>query len=106
MACRKQTKSDAPAAKKLDATQAKNWGLVTEIADNPLTRAQAVASEIAGKGPNAIRAAKRLIDFAESGAPRGEVLLRESAEQVALLGKPEQLEVVAAQMQKRAPVFK
>ena len=90
----------------IDATQAENWGLVTEIADDPVTRAQALAGEFAGKGPNAIRAAKRLIDFAESGAPRGEVLLRESAEQVALLGQPEQLEVVAAQMQKRAPVFK
>lgn len=90
----------------IDARQAENWGLVTEISDDPLARAQALATEIAGKGPKAIRAAKRLIDFAESGAPRGEVLLRESAEQVALLGKPEQMEVVAAQMQKRAPVFK
>ena len=33
-------------------------------------------------------------------------LLRESAEQVKLIGKPEQMEVIAAQMQKRAPVFK
>lgn len=90
----------------IQAAQAEAWGLVTEISDDPLARAQALATEIAGKGPNAIRAAKRLIDFAESGASRAEVLLRESAEQVELLGKAEQMEVVAAQMQKRAPVFK
>ena len=88
------------------AAQAENWGLVTEITEDPLARAQALAAEIAGRGPNAIRAAKRLIDFAESGASRSDVLLRESAEQVELLGKAEQMEVVAAQMQKRAPVFK
>jgi hypothetical protein len=34
------------------------------------------------------------------------VLLRESEEQAALIGKPEQMEVVMANMQKRAPVFK
>jgi len=47
-----------------------------------------------------------MIDYAESGASQAEVLLRESAEQVKLIGKPEQMEVIAAQMQKRAPVFK
>jgi enoyl-CoA hydratase/carnithine racemase len=79
---------------------------VTQLADDPLKAAQDLAAEIALKGPNATRAAKRLIAFAESGAPREEVLLRESAEQVALIGKPEQMEVIAAQMQKRKPVFK
>ena len=54
----------------------------------------------------AIRAAKRLIAYAESGANAAEVLLRESEEQAALIGKPEQMEVVMANMQKRPPVFK
>ena len=93
-------------AQPVDAAQAERWGLVTQLSDDPLQTAHNLAAKIALKGPNAIRAAKRLIAFAESGAPRGEVLLRESAEQVELIGKPEQMEVIAAQMQKRAPVFK
>ena len=90
----------------IEAAQAANWGLVTEVCDDPLARAQALAAEIAGKGPKAIRAAKRLIEYAESGAAEADVLLRESAEQAELIGKPEQMEVVMANMQKRAPDFK
>ncbi|PJE30236.1 enoyl-CoA hydratase, partial [Pseudooceanicola lipolyticus] len=63
------------------------------------------AEEIAGRSPSAIRAAKRLIEVAEA-APRDAVLLAESREQAALIGKPDQMEVIAAQMQGRAPVFK
>ncbi|TNJ48567.1 crotonase/enoyl-CoA hydratase family protein [Phaeobacter sp. B1627] len=87
------------------AEQAALWGLVTEIHDAPLARAEALALEIASKGPRAIRAAKRLISYAESGASEAEVLLRESAEQAELIGKPEQTEVVMANMQNRRPVF-
>lgn len=88
----------------VDAAQALAWGLVTERADDPLAAAMDLAREIAGKSPSAIRAAKRLINFAESAAPT-EVLLAESREQAGLMGKPDQMEVVAATMQKRAPVF-
>jgi enoyl-CoA hydratase/carnithine racemase len=93
-------------ASPITAAQAETWGLVTSVCDDPLTAAQAMAQDLASKGPNAMRAAKRMIDYAESGASQAEVLLRESAEQVQLIGKPEQMEVIAAQMQKRAPVFK
>jgi enoyl-CoA hydratase/carnithine racemase len=93
-------------AQPVDAAQAERWGLVTQVVENPLEVAQALAEDIAGRGPNAIKAAKRMIEFAESGASQSEVLLRESSEQVALIGKPEQMEVIAAQMQKRKPVFK
>ncbi len=88
------------------AEQALAWGMVTSVSEDSLADARALAAEIANKGPNAMRAAKRMIDFAESGASQSEVLLRESSEQVALIGKPEQMEVIAAQMQKRAPVFR
>ena len=36
------------------AEQAEGWGLVTEIAEDPLARAQAIASDIAGKSPSAV----------------------------------------------------
>lgn len=92
-------------ARSVGVEQAERWGLVTEIADDPLAVALSLAEEIAGRSPSAIRAAKRLIDVAEA-APRDEVLLAESSEQAALIGKPDQMEVIAAQMQGRAPVFK
>lgn len=92
-------------ARTFDGTQAADWGIVTQLADDPLAEALALAGEIAGKSPSAIRAAKRLIDVAEA-EDRATVLQTESAEQVELIGKPDQMEVIAAQMQKREPVFK
>ncbi|TDK49667.1 crotonase/enoyl-CoA hydratase family protein [Antarcticimicrobium luteum] len=91
-------------ATSIPAAQAEAWGLVTEIAGDPLARALELAAQIAGQSPAAIRAAKRLIAVAES-AGREEVLLAESREQVGVLGKPEQMEVVMAQMQGRKPEF-
>ncbi|WP_428928419.1 crotonase/enoyl-CoA hydratase family protein [Marinibacterium sp. SX1] len=92
-------------AQPVGAEQAERWGLVTRLAEDPLAEAQALARQIAGQSPSAIRAAKRLIGQAEQDS-RPEVLLAESREQVGLIGKPDQVEVVTAQMQKRAPVFK
>lgn len=92
-------------AKPVSATKASEWGLVTELSDDPLAAARALAEELSSKSPSAIRAAKRLIGLAESGASEAEVLLAESREQTDLIGKPDQMEVIAANMQKRAPVF-
>lgn len=89
----------------IDAAQGARWGLVSEIADDPPAAAFALAREIAGKSPKAIRAAKALINCAERDAP-DDVLLAESRLQAGLLGQPEQMEVVAAQFGKRTPVFK
>jgi enoyl-CoA hydratase/carnithine racemase len=89
----------------VEAEQALAWGLFTELAEDPLARAMALAAEIAGKSPSAIRTAKRLCALAETAGAE-EVLLAESQEQAELIGKPHQMEVVAAAMQKRAAVFK
>ncbi|XDA96942.1 crotonase/enoyl-CoA hydratase family protein [Sulfitobacter sp. LCG007] len=88
----------------VDGAQAERCGLVTELAEDPMASAIELARAIAAKGPNAIRAAKRLIAMAET-ADEAEVLLAESREQAALIGRPEQMEVVAAQFAKRAPRF-
>lgn len=87
------------------AEQAERWGLVTSVDSDPLAAALTLAADIAGRSPSAMRAAKRLIDVAER-AGREDVLLSESREQVALIGKPDQMEVIAAQMQGRKPAFK
>lgn len=92
-------------ARPIPAAQAEAWGLVTSLADDPLAAALDLATEIAGKSPSAVRAAKRLIELAENG-DREDVLMAESREQANLVGKPDQMEVIAAQMQNRAPVFK
>ncbi|WP_300016166.1 crotonase/enoyl-CoA hydratase family protein [uncultured Roseobacter sp.] len=89
----------------IPADQAERWGLVTEIAENPLTAAFDLARELAGKSPKAIRAAKALIACAERETAE-EVLLAEARTQASLLGQPEQMEVIAAHFAKRAPVFK
>ena len=98
---RRMTYTAAPVA----ACRAEVWGLVTEIADDPHAAAKALAADIAGRSPSAIRAAKRLIAVAESGAPEAEVLMTESRAQAALLGQPDQMEQIAANMARRPPVF-
>ncbi|SEO92588.1 Enoyl-CoA hydratase/carnithine racemase [Salinihabitans flavidus] len=91
----------------VEAEQAERWGLVTEIAEDPLAAAREMAAQIAGKSPSAIRAAKALIGYAEAHSGDADaVLLEESRAQAALIGQPDQMEVIAANLQKRAPVFR
>jgi len=89
----------------VDVVQAEKWGLVTELSDDPLTAAMNLAGVIAGKSPSAIKAAKRLISFAETAGAEA-VLDAESREQCELMGKPHQMEVVAAEFGKRPAAFK
>ncbi len=79
-------------------------GLATRVEADPLAAALALAREIAGRSPDAIRAAKRLLDQA------GHITLTEgfAAEQKeirALIGTPNQAEAVTARFEKRDPVF-
>ena len=92
-------------AEPVSAEQGLGWGMVTELADDPLAAARALAEAIAGKSPSAMRAAKGLIAVAESGAGEAEVLMAESRAQVGLIGKRHQMEVIAANMAGRAPDF-
>jgi enoyl-CoA hydratase/carnithine racemase len=92
-------------ASPIDGQRALDWGLVTELADDPVAAALELAGEIATKSPSAIRTAKSLISMAYESASEADVLMSESVEQAKLIGKPHQMEVIAAQMQKRAPNF-
>lgn len=92
-------------AEPVDAARAEAWGLVTELADDPLAAAMALAESLTLKSPKALRAAKALIGYAETHGAE-DVLLEESRAQAGLMGTPEQMEVVAATFAKRAPVFK
>ena len=84
-------------------TQAYEYGLATRVCDDPYKDALEAAREIAGKSPDAIRAAKRLLN--NLGGDPGPALMAESVEQQALMGKPNQTEAVRAGMEKRAAKF-
>jgi enoyl-CoA hydratase/carnithine racemase len=85
------------------AQEALSCGLATRICDDPVATALEVAREIAGKSPDAIRAAKRLLN--KLSVDPGPALTAESVEQQKLLGSPNQLEAVRANIEKRAPKF-
>lgn len=87
------------------AEQGERWGLVTEVTEDPLAAAHALAAEIAGKSPSAIRAAKALIGAAEGDVGEDALLLEESRVQAGLIGKPHQMEVIAANMARRPAKF-
>ncbi|SFO44749.1 Enoyl-CoA hydratase/carnithine racemase [Variovorax sp. PDC80] len=84
--------------------EALQLGFATRLSADPLAEALAMAHEIAGKSPDAIRAGKRLLNasLAHSAA---ELLIAESVEQQALIGSPNQVEAVRANIERRAPRF-
>jgi enoyl-CoA hydratase/carnithine racemase len=79
-------------------------GFATRVCEDPRAEALAVAREIAGRNPHAVRASKRLLNAAVLTDPASG-LLQETEEQIALIGSPNQVEAVMANLQKRAPVF-
>ena len=84
--------------------EALSLGLATRVTTDPHGDALKLATEIAGKNPDAIRAGKRLFALAAEGNQH-EILLAETKEQVALIGSPNQVEAVMSNMQKRAAVY-
>jgi enoyl-CoA hydratase/carnithine racemase len=89
----------------LSGAEAKELGLVTRVAEDPLAAAMALAQEIAGKSPDAIRAGKRLLEESWHADERTGLEL-ESKLQVGLMGQPNQVEAVKANFENRPPVFK
>jgi enoyl-CoA hydratase/carnithine racemase len=85
------------------AQEALSYGVATRICENPCAAAFEVAREITGKSPDAVRAAKRLLN--NLSVDPGPALLAESIEQMKLMGSPNQLEAVRANIEKRAPRF-
>jgi len=89
----------------LNGEEAKALGLVTHVAEDPHAQAMELASEIAGKSPNAIRLGKQLIEETWRGDERAGLEL-ETKLQVELIGTKNQIEAVRANFEKRAPDFK
>lgn len=91
-------------AREFGADEALSYGFVTRIADDPHAAAMALAAEIAGRSPHAVRGIKRLANQAHDADPRA-LLEAETEEQLAVIGKPNMMEAVAANMGKRAANF-
>jgi enoyl-CoA hydratase/carnithine racemase len=91
-------------AREFDADEALHHGFITRIAEDPHAAAMDLATSIAAKSPHAIRGAKRLCNMAHDADPRT-LLLAETHEQIAVIGKPNMMEQVAAHMEKRVAVF-
>jgi len=91
-------------ARVFSGVEAGEYGFATRVCDDPLAVAQATAEQIVNKNPDAIRAAKRLInnqrqpDFAAG-------LMAESVAQTAIMKTPNQIEAVMANFEKRSPKF-
>jgi enoyl-CoA hydratase/carnithine racemase len=84
--------------------EAVELGLATRVAEAPRDAAFALAREIAARSPDAIRAGKKLLDA--SGVVGVEEGLRlEEKLQASLVGRPNQVEAVKANLEKRAPRF-
>lgn len=91
-------------AREFDAEEALRHGFVTRLAEDPHAAAMELARAIAARSPHAIRGAKRLCNMAHDADPLT-MLAAETEEQVKVIGKPNMMEQVAANMQKRAAVF-
>lgn len=89
----------------VEADEACRLGLATAVSVDPLTQARAFAQSVTQRNPDAVRAAKRLLNrWPDDDAAA--LLLAESVEQQALIGSPNQREAVNAEMARRSPVFR
>ncbi len=91
-------------ARIFSAQQALDYGIVTAVEDDPLGAALALAADCAGKSPGAIRGIKHLVNEAWRLSD-AESLALEAQLQLGVMGSPDQLEAVAASLEKRAPRF-
>jgi enoyl-CoA hydratase/carnithine racemase len=79
-------------------------GLATRAAADPRAAALELAADIASKSPDAIRAGKQLLDRSGVGSV-AEGLALEASLQRGLIGSPNQIEAIRANMERRPPRF-
>lgn len=91
-------------AKIFTAEQAKEWGFITDIVQDPVAHALGIANDVVNSNPDAIRASKKIIEAANYLSV-AEGLLMESVEQDNVIGEPNQIEAVMSQLQKREAEF-
>ena len=85
--------------------EAVRLGLATRTSERPRDEALELAREIAMKSPDAIRAGKELLNSAVQ-VSLADGLRLEAKLQAELIGSPNQVEAVRANLEKRVPRFK
>jgi enoyl-CoA hydratase/carnithine racemase len=88
----------------VEGEEAVRIGLATRVSETPLDDALALAREIAGKSPNAVRGAKALLNLAGT-VSLADGFQAEERTIGALIGTPNQVEAVTAYFEKREPRF-
>jgi enoyl-CoA hydratase/carnithine racemase len=91
-------------AREFSAEEAYGFGFVTHLVEDPHSAAMTLAQEIAARSPDAIRAAKRLLNMSTL-SNAGAMLEAETAEQARLIGSENQREAVRAGFENRLPQF-
>ena len=91
-------------ARMFDGREAHALGIATRLSDNPYDDAMAMAREIAGRSPDAVRAGKALLNglFNQGAA---EQFAAERQRIGSLIGRPNQLEAVMSNFEKRPANF-
>jgi enoyl-CoA hydratase/carnithine racemase len=91
-------------ARIFEADEAYEHGFLTRITDNPIEAALETATAIAARNPEAIRGTKRLFN---EPADRhvADTLMLESVLQDEIIGYPNQIEAVKAELEGRAAVY-
>ena len=88
----------------INGDEAVRLGIATWTGSDPLAHAREMARSIARRSPDAIRAAKRLLGRSADDDAAA-LLASESREQERLMGSPNQIEAVRAEMEQRPPAF-
>lgn len=99
-----QAKELAMTARVISGSEAVELGMATRVAEDPHAAAMALATELAERSPHAMQAIKRLFNGA-SRCSLTEGFAAERAEVNALIGSPNQVEAVMAQLEGRRPTF-
>ena len=85
--------------------EAARMKLVTHVCEKPYEEASALAKEIASKNPDAVRAAKKLLNEVWHGdSARG--FMMESELMMTIMGTPNQLEAISANFTGQTPAYK
>jgi enoyl-CoA hydratase/carnithine racemase len=88
----------------VSGVEARELGLATRVSEAPKDEAFDLAREIASRSPDAVRAAKRLLGESDGLAIRDRLEL-EARLQRTLIGGPNQIEAIRANLEKRPPRF-
>ncbi len=89
---------------KLSATQARDWGLIWDLADDPLAAASALAQRLAGMPTKALVAIRALLGGAHARTLEQQLSV-ERATQSEMGATHDYIEGVTAFLQKRPPAF-